>query len=1028
MISPSTEPKVPNVPLVRLIQDSGVELTRDGNAWIGACPFHQDEGQALLVDPETQHWQCDGVCNTGGSAVEWVMKTQHVSRTHATELLRSDQPLSATPTGDPIQRTTVRQLDAPFDAGDDDQTILHRVIHYYGETLKSSPEALEYLHNRKLHHPELLEHFRLGFSNRTLGYRLPAKNRKEGAALRGRLQRLGILRSTGHELFRGSVVIPVINDGSIHQVYGRKIADKLRPGTPLHCDLLNTSLGIFNPEAVRSSDELIVCQSYIDALTFWCAGYRNVTCSHGANLEVSHLVEAFRRHGTRRVLVAYAANSAGDTAAETFAADLNGMGLDTYRVELPRGLDVNALARESQSVEDALGRVIRKGLWMGKGEDPEVSRNESCEMVAAPEENLQPEVETVPSESTEALEAVTEVSEPPIQDSKPESPDNPALPATVSPDAAVEVETDVRDNEIVLSVGDRRYRIRGLHRNLSYDQLKLNLLVSRDTALHVDTLDLYASRPRAAFIKQAAGELGVSESLLKRDLGKVLMKLELLQEENIQSVLTPRKKEPALSELEHNEAMAVLKAPDLVDRLLSDFQRCGVVGESTNKLVGYLAALSRKLDKPLAVMIQSSSAAGKSALMEAVLSFMPEEDRVQYSAMTGQSLFYMGGISLSHKVLAISEEEGASNASYALKILQSEGQLTIASTGKDPFTGKHTAHEYRVQGPVMIFSTTTAIDIDEELLNRCLVLTVDEDRNQTQAIHDHQRFGETLEGFEVSQTREDIVRVHRNAQRLLKPFHVVNPYALQLTFPSDKTRARRDHQKYLALIRTIALLHQYQREIKTTVVRGKSFSYIEATPDDIALANRLANEVLGRSLDELPPQTRRLLALIDAMVTEQCGESPKRRSKYRFCRREIREYTGWGNTQLKVHLKRLEALEYLLIHRGGCGRQRVYELLYRGEGEDGNPFLMGLIDVEALRGQNVTNRSGLESDKSGEGRATVGTSSAPGPTTPSLPSPSSTDALGATKRGSGVSVPTHTRGAPHATSHRTHSDRPGVQP
>ena len=90
-------------------------------------------------------------------------------------------------------------------------------------------------------------------------------------------------------------------------------------------------------------------------------------------------------------------------------------------------------------------------------------------------------------------------------------------------------------------------------------------------------------------------------------------------------------------------------------------------------------------------------------------------------------------------MLAISEEEGAEQASYALKLLQSEGQLTIASTGKDPATGKLVTEEYHVEGPVMIFLTTTAIEIDEELLNRCIVLTVDENREQTRAIHELQR-------------------------------------------------------------------------------------------------------------------------------------------------------------------------------------------------------------------------------------------------------------------------------------------------
>ena len=121
--------------------------------------------------------------------------------------------------------------------------------------------------------------------------------------------------------------------------------------------------------------------------------------------------------------------------------------------------------------------------------------------------------------------------------------------------------------------------------------------------------------------------------------------------------------------------------------------------------------------------------------------------------MTGQSLFYMGETDLKHKVLAIAEEGGAARAAYALKLLQSEGVLTIASTGKDPARALVT-HQYRVEGPVMIFLTTTAIDLDEELLNRCLVLTVNEDRQQTQAIHRLQREQQTIEGLLARQERE----------------------------------------------------------------------------------------------------------------------------------------------------------------------------------------------------------------------------------------------------------------------------------
>jgi DNA primase len=367
-----------------------------------------------------------------------------------------------------------------------------------------------------------------------------------------------------------------------------------------------------------------------------------------------------------------------------------------------------------------------------------------------------------------------------------------------------------------------------------------------------------------------------------------------------------------------------------------------VVGEETNKLVAYLAAVSRHLDTPLAVLLQSNSAAGKTSLMEAALAFVPEEQRVEYSAMTGQSLFYMGERDLKHKVLAIVEEEGAQRAAYALKLLQSEGVLTIASTGKDPETGRLITHQYRVEGPVMIFLTTTAIDLDEEMLNRCLVLAVDGLRLRALLVHREQREAQTLEGLLKREERREIVKLHRNAQRLLKPLAVVNPYARELSFPDSQTRLRRDHLKYLALIRSVTLLYQYQRPTQSRVSHGRTIQYIESTREDIELARRLVNEVLVRSLDELPPQTRRLLLLVDEMVRQECARQKMERADFLFSRRQVRQATGWGDSQLKKHLHRLEDLEYLIVHRGGRGQSFVYELYFQRDAESGQPVLPGL--------------------------------------------------------------------------------------
>lgn len=517
------------------------------------------------------------------------------------------------------------------------------------------------------------------------------------------------------------------------------------------------------------------------------------------------------------------------------------------------------------------------------------------------------------------------------------------------------------EDDIRLSRGPRSYRVRGLARNLSAEVLKVTLRLSAGEHLHLDTLDLYQARQRAAFVKAAALELGVAESVIAGDLAALVIALEPLQEQAIRGALQPDAESdaPALTAAEEAAGLALLRDPNLAERIAADVEAVGVVGEGVNALVGYLAMVSRLLDKPLAILIQSTSAAGKSTLMDALLSLMPEGQRVHYSAMTGQSLFYIGEGDLRHKILAIAEEEGVRQAAYALKLLQSQGELTIASTGKDPTTGKLVTSEYRVEGPVMLCLTTTAIDIDEELLNRCLVLTINETAEQTAAIQQRQRQARTLAGLQANVRAEQVLQAHRAAQTLLRPLAVVNPFAEELTFASGRVRLRRDHMKYLALIDAIALLHQHQRPVATVEVDGTAVEYIEVTLADIALANRLAHAVLGRSLDELPPQTRRVLAALDAWVAGQAQLQGIDWGALRFTRRTVRQALGLSDTQLRVHLDRLVQLEYVRMHTGQNGSLYTYSLVFDGDAEADAPQLMGLVQPETvptLRGEDATLR------------------------------------------------------------------------
>jgi DNA primase catalytic core len=919
------------VSLVRLIEAAGYTLGKQGKDLAMRCPFHEgDDTPSFIVTPAKNVWHCFG-CQQGGTVIDWVMRREGVSFRHAVELLREG---SFAPSGAaPVKQSTVPKLAPPVALDADDDALLAQVIDYYHETLQQVPEGRAYLAGRGLAHPDVIDTFQLGFANRTLGLRLPDSNRVAGADIRNRLQRIGIYRENGREHFNGSLVIPVCDaSGAIAEVYGRKLLrdNQLRPGTAKHLYLPGPHRGVFNLAGWRGADEVILCEALLDALTFWCAGYRHVTSAFGVSGFTDELLEALVANGTQRVLIAYDRDEAGDMAAAKLAPLLEQHGIAPYRVLFPKGMDANEYALKLGPADKSLGLVLRKAEFIGSGAAP--ARVEVCK-AASPAPESEPASSPVPA----LLPLVA-------------APALPAEPCSPTPPvAAPDIDAQVREHDVVIAFGDRRYRIRGLAKNLAFDVLRVNVLASHATGMHVDTFDLYQAKARGVFVKQASIELGVEEAVIQSDLGQVLLKLESLQETAITQATTPAAAStPALSAPDHDAALALLRDPQLVERIVADFARIGLIGEPTNALAGYLAAVSRKLAAPLAIIVQSTSAAGKSALMEAVLKLIPEEDRVHYSAMTGQSLFYLGEKDLQHKILAIAEEEGVRQAAYALKLLQSQGELTIASTGKDPTTGMLTTQEYRVEGPVMLFLTTTAIDLDEELLNRCLVLTINESREQTRAIQSAQRARRTLAGLFAESDSASVVALHRNAQRLLRPLAVVNPYAERLSFLDERTRTRRDHAKYLTLIDTIALLFQHQREVKCVEHRGKTIEYIETTLDDIALANRLAHEVLGRSLDELPPQTRRLLGVLDALVRERMRVHALAQTDVRLTRQEIRAASGLSDTRLRLHLDRLVDMEYLYAHSGRQGRRFVYELAFDGPLDAEGPRLSGLIDVDTL--------------------------------------------------------------------------------
>ena len=953
------------VDLAALVRSRGVELRGgSGGNLIGRCPFHDDKLPSLVVTPAKGLFRCmSPTCGATGNAIQFIMKKDGLSFRHAVELLRAPSAAAFT-----SAVKTVRVLPAPVERGADDGTLLRQLVDYYHERLmdpNAGRAARAYLQSRGLGKEEALRAHKIGFADRTLGLRLPSKNRVAGADIRARLEKLGVYRASGHEHFNGCVVMPVFDAaGEVAELYGRKIVPKQSTGV-YHLYLPGPHRGWWNRDALKSR-EVILCEALIDALTFWENGFANVTAAYGAEGFTQEMEDAFAAAKLERVFIAFDRDEAGEAGAKKVAARLMARGIECRQVLFPHGQDANQYARKTTPADKALAVLLNASAFIGRGcqtaprSAPEAKRDASPPTADAPANKAGASVrDKVPSKPEVSVDAAAACPDGGLSHVTRAPSSLAAKAAVAAPTRTPTEEAAKKENPssaaTLRQAGEhwffdadgREYRVGGLEKTLGTDALKITLRLKTGERFHLDALDLAKDAERRRFVERAAEETALHVDLIRRDIARLLLAVEQTQAELARPAET-MSRAVTLSEAEREEALAFLRAPDLVARLREAFRNGGIIGEENNTLVAYLAGVSRLLERPLAIIIQSGSAAGKTTLMDAVLAFFPEEERVKYSAMTGQSLYYLGETNLKHKILAIVEEAGAEKASYALKLLQSEGELTIASTGKDPHTGRMETQEYRVEGPVMIMLTTTAIDLDEELQNRCLTLAVDESPEQTAAIHRLQRERRTLAGIVAKAGRSELLRVLKNAQRLLAPVEVLNPFAPQLTFPSTRTRNRRDHEKYLTLIDAIALLHQHQRARGRQDVAGRLIEYVTVTLDDIALANELAPEVLGRTLDELPPQTRRLLDHVRSLVHERTDAKESAGAAGVFTRRELHAWCGWSFTQLRVHLERLIEHECIGVRAGRMGSQFVYELLVDADAPTAADKVP-LIDIERLR-------------------------------------------------------------------------------
>ena len=892
-----------NTDLAALVRAHGVELKKHGSRDLaGRCPFHVEKTASFIVTPAKNLFHCLG-CGAAGGPIDFVMQAEGLTFRAAVDRLLARGPVRrAGNDGAPKGGGAAAGAGAaPLLPEERAQVLLERVVTIYAQTFAETSAGRDYLAARGLGDLGLLGRHRAGFADGRLARLLPTAGN-----VRAELRALGVLLDeAGRERFAGCVVFPVCDDsGRIVTLYGRSTAtaagaEPPAPGSGVprgkrHVYLPDRPQGLWNAAVLKSSPQVVLVESVLDALSVATAGVGNVVAIQGTNGLSDADLATLRAQGVQRVTLLLDGDAAGRAATERLKEKLAGFAVDT--LTLPEGEDPNSYLVKHGAAALA-GRVA----------DP------------------------APADARASGGA-----------------------------AALPPRPVASDGSFVLTCGLRRYDVRGLEKTAR--ALKATVRVERAGKLHVDTLDLYSARARRQLALDLVRILEEAADTIEADLIKLLTACETHAERRAAHGGAPDSgsgaEAPALSAQDRAEGEAFGRDPQLIERILADYAALGLVGERANKLLLYLTMTSRKMAQPLALLNLASSGAGKTTLQDGAVRLCPPEDLVKLTSLSGKALFYKERTSLKHKVLALEEGDGVQDAMYALRNLISAGELITESTIKDPATGKLVTMTNKVEGPTAVLLTTTNPEIDPETKSRFFVTSVDESKAQTQAILAAQRRRHTLAGRTAAAAVAALVRRHHAFQRLLQPLSVVNDYADQLTYGDDRLPGRRDQPKYLALIEAIAFLRQMQKPHQT-LPGGQP--YVEVDRADIRLANELATELLGHSLDELSRPAYELLLLLDKMRiawvqahggrpgndgAQRMGAGP---AGFSFSRRQVREFSGWAHHRVHRYMAELLALEYVASEGSRLGCVQRHQLLWEGEGRDGARFLLGLRSPDELR-------------------------------------------------------------------------------
>jgi len=889
-------------------------LTTDKNHRLN-CPFHPDKTPSMQVYEKTNTVYCfSSNCKTHGKSmdvIDFIMHKESCSKHEA--ILKAVEMLGGTP-------ATNKQINQDF-ASEAKQTqnqtqtlssessakadlitersrseILSKIFNYFrnGFIMRKDNKARNYLQSRNLDIVKLQNlGIVFGYNSAQFHHRGKLSAEDTKAAISAGLMKpstQGNTEFTTYSIWAAHCVIFPLTDkkGNITGLYGRSTSQSTKPKAGKHFYLKDSKGLFYRPKL--DTKKLIITESIIDFLSIYQEDEIRKDYDflpiYGTNrLTEEHLNAISELKQLQEIVFFLDGDKAGTEAIKKYSEDLHKLlpGIQISKVETPDNEDINSLLQ-------------------GHSEEIFTHLLDNRKFLFSIEKSI---------ENKKPVNPVNPVSVTPKNTTNPVQTKNAAQLNTKNPELLTYTTPELK---ITILGG---IRISGL------DRLKVTLKIRRVAADNKGqsnqnqipvrySLDLYHAKQVEQLTETTSQQLEISSSKAMKVISKMTTELEVYRQRRMEALKPKTIENYKMSDEEMQAAVQYLKSKKLLTNTKNDIAASGIIGEQSNAMTGFIVNISRKRSKPLHVMYLGSSGSGKTHLQEGLAQLIPKEDRIEATGLSDQSLYYEG-LKLKGKILFIEDLDGAENVMYIIRELQSKGRITKRVAWRDN-KGNTKTVEVVAEGPVVISSCTTKEKLYEDNANRCILLYIDQSREQDKKVMDYMKSKST--GKIIESEQEEIRKRMQNIQRMLKPIKVYNPFANLIELPPEVFKPRRSLPLLLGFIESLTFYHQYQRQRVYTDSHGNPIEpYIESTVEDIENSFALMKEVLFSKSDELSKAAREFLERLKQEV--KSGDT--------FYTKEIRKKFRISATSLKRYMSELQSYGYVKIKNGN--RYRGFEYI-----------------------------------------------------------------------------------------------------